>query len=176
MSLRTAPVWFSKGLQLVHPDYFAAYYDRFYRWQIRKWRFHSNQPDDLYPNYHFFEPKSLAMNSILVLKVKHEGTGGVDLGYQDLVGDVLDAVQRGYWNAKHVVEFMKETDQSNDKIATDGQKDLDDMSRYMATRIWHRYQEPEVFIHRGDSNVTDSSGCNSASAQPDKGANAEVLA
>ena len=82
----------------------------------------------------------------MVLQVNKENEFFQDAGYKDIDRDAILAVKVGLYNAANGKAVLARVDKHNDRLAQSQQDEVDYITRYMAKRIWHYYQEPTIFM------------------------------
>lgn len=84
--------------------------------------------------------------STLILEIRKEDHIGNDIGYQDLDIRVIKTIQEGLYHARNMKQLVQEVDEANDRKDVKFSEIQEAIARDMATRIWHRFQEPTVFL------------------------------
>lgn len=133
-----APLWIQSCLRLIDRNYFAVYCEPRRRWQVRKW---STLHIPKIGNTRDWRDRS-----VLILEVRKEDHIGNDIGYQDLDIRVIKTIQEGLYHARNMKQLIEEVDNANDKKDKDFSKNQEAMARDLATRIWHRFQEPSIYL------------------------------
>lgn len=134
-----AESYVQKELELIHPLYFSIFNEENQRWHIRKWN------SVFLANHKIVNWKFASIN---ILTIRKENETGSDIGYMPLDMRAIKAVRLGLWGARNVKRIKQEVDNANQYNEEKADQELDYVSRYMAKNIWHKFQEPSVFIHR----------------------------
>ena len=134
-----ASLWIQRDLRLISSNYFAVYSESTRRWQVRKW-----------VNLGYVPKLGCTTDwrdkSELILVVRKEDYIGNDIGYQNLDMRVIKTIQEGLYHARNMKQLVQEVDRANDKKDEDFSKNQEALARDMATRIWHKMQEPTVYL------------------------------
>ena len=134
-----APLQIQRDLRLISPNYFVVFSEPHYRWHVRKWVGLNYIPK-------LGNTTSWQLRSTLILEVRKEDHIGNDIGYQDLDMRVIKTIQEGLYHARNMKQLIQEVDRANDKKDENFSKTQEELARDMATRIWHKFQEPTVFL------------------------------
>lgn len=134
-----APLWIQKDLKLIDGNYFAVFSEPHRRWHVRKW---------VGLNY---IPKlgsitNWQLKSALILEIRKEDYIGNDIGYQNLDIRVIKTIQEGLYHARNMKQLVQEVDRANDKREENFSITQEELARDMATRIWHKFQEPTIHL------------------------------
>ena len=134
-----APLWIQRDLRLISKPYSAVYSNPTRRWQIRKWVNLSYTPK-------LGNTADWRDKSNLILVIRKENTVGDDIGYQDLDIRVIRTIQEGLYHARNMKQLVQEVDRANDKREENFSITQEELARDMATRIWHKMQEPTIYL------------------------------
>ena len=134
-----ASFWIQRDLRLISPNYFAVYSEPTRRWQVRKWVNMSYVPK-------LGRTTDWRDKSELILVVRKEDYIGNDIGYQDLDIRVIKTIEEGLYHARNMKQLVQEVDRANDKREENFSRTQEELARNMATRIWHKFQEPTVYL------------------------------
>lgn len=137
--------WFSRELGLIYPDYFAFFdtelraktCDSLGRWVIGRWRFK--------PSLYRINPM-FPENFSFIMGVKREDELGADIGYMPLDMRTIDTMREGFHNARLAKEVAQKIDEDNARMIEKEEAETDYILRHATKKIWHRFQEPTIFL------------------------------
>lgn len=133
-----ASLWIQRDLRLISKPYFAVYSEPHKRWMVRKWTtFHIPK---------LGSTRDWQGKSNLILVVRKEDYIGNDIGYQDLDMRVIKTIQEGLYHARNMKQLVQEVDRANDKKDENFSINQEAMARELATRLWHKFQEPTIYL------------------------------
>lgn len=134
-----APLWIQQDLRLISEPYFVVYSEPHRRWHVRKWVGLNYIPK-------LGSTTNWQLRSALILEVRKEDHIGNDIGYQDLDIRVIQTIQEGLYHARNMKQLVQEVDQANDKREENFSILQEALARDLATRIWHKFQEPTIYL------------------------------
>ena len=133
------PQCFEREMKCIHFNYFIVWDNEINRWVIREWIVdHPTERDARIRD--LWERKSLFVSRVCIRSDDYK-----DIGYKPLDQRTLFALKRTKRECEDFTRVQKEVDEHNARLEESFDKEIEYQSRYVAGRIWHKYQEPTVY-------------------------------